>query len=321
MYTTQLTWFSPPHSPAGGFAPKPFRSPLLPLSLKNYNMRQVLLLYCTVLAVPFRTVYVDRFACNWHRLATTDLSCPIYYNGKKIFLQVNRSAYFYLFSKSAILFVLNIERKKEISFMIAIPQCLDFADARLTKDICEFYLRMLDIKNREIYLHSQQVANYSASTAAKLGLPASEVSQIKTAALLHDIGQLSVPNIILAKLPFLSTREQSIYKRHCIAGASMLENIPGFDTISDIIRAHHEKWDGTGYPKRLKGQNIPIGARIVAVANYYDRNLNPCTQHWQKTHADAIIELQNKAGLDFEPAIVKAFIESVIPQSLRTQLK
>ena len=106
--------------------------------------------------------------------------------------------------------------------MIAIPQCLDFADARLTKDICEFYLRMLEIKNREIYLHSQQVANYSASTAAKLGLPASEVSQIKTAALLHDIGQLSVPNIILAKLPFLSTREQSIYKRHCIACASML---------------------------------------------------------------------------------------------------
>ena len=101
----------------------------------------------------------------------------------------------------------------------------------------------------------------------------------------------------------------------------MLENIPGFDTISDIIRAHHEKWDGTGYHKRLKGQNIPIGARIVAVANYYDRNLNPCTQHWQKTHADAIIELQNKAGLDFDPAIVKAFIESVIPQSLRTQLK
>ena len=87
MYTTQLTWFSPPHSPAGGFAPKPFRSPLLPLSLKNYNMRQVLLLYCTVLAVPFRTVYVDRFACNWHRLATTDLSCTAYYKLLELFLQ------------------------------------------------------------------------------------------------------------------------------------------------------------------------------------------------------------------------------------------
>ena len=146
--------------------------------------------------------------------------------------------------------------------MIAIPQCLDFADARLTKDICEFYLRMLEIKNREIYLHSQQVANYSASTAAKLGLPASEVSQIKTAALLHDIGQLSVPNIILAKLPFLSTREQSIYKRHCIAGASMLENIPGFDTISDIIRAHHEKWDGICYSAIL-AHTIKIALSVL----------------------------------------------------------
>ena len=98
------------------------------------------------------------------------------------------------------------------------------------------------------------------------------------------------------------------------------ENIPGFDTISDIIRAHHEKWDGTGYPKRLKGQNIPIGARIVAVANYYDRNINPCTSHWQKTHADAIVELQNKAGLDFDPTIVKAFIESVLPQPNRNEI-
>ena len=204
--------------------------------------------------------------------------------------------------------------------MIAIPQCLDFSDIRLTREICDFYLKMLQIKNREIYLHSQQVANYAASTAAKLGLPASEVSQIKTGALLHDIGQLSVPNLILAKLPFLSTRELSIYKRHCIAGASMLENIPEFTYITDIIRCHHEKWDGTGYPKRLKGQNIPIGARIVAVANYYDRNINPCTPHWQKPHADAIVELQNKAGLDFDPAIVKAFIESVIPQASRNEI-
>lgn len=199
--------------------------------------------------------------------------------------------------------------------MIAIPQCLDFADAHLTKEICDFYLKMLELKNRDVYLHSQQVANYAVSTAAKLGLPPSEVSQIKIAALLHDIGQLAVPNIILAKAPFLSTRESSIYKRHCIAGYSMLENIPEFTYIIDIICSHHEKWNGTGYPKRLKGQNIPIGARIIAVANYYDRNINPCTQHWQKTHADAITELQNRAGLDFDPAIIKAFIESVIPQN------
>lgn len=198
--------------------------------------------------------------------------------------------------------------------MIAIPQSFDFSDVRLTKEVCDFFMKMLKIKNSDIYLHSQQVANYAASTAAKLGLPAFEVSQVRTAALLHDIGQLAVPNIILAKQPFLSTRELSIYKRHAIAGASMLENVPGFTNIADIIRSHHEEWDGTGYPKRLKGQNIPLGARIVAVANYYDRNINPCTKHWRKTHEEAIVELRDKAGLDFDPAIVKAFIESIVPE-------
>ena len=93
----------------------------------------------------------------------------------------------------------------------------------------------------------------------------------------------------------------------------MLENIPGFIYICDIIRAHHEQWDGKGYPKRLKGANIPLGARIIAVANYYDSNINPCTQHYQKTHAEAITELQDKAGREFDPIVVKAFIESVLP--------
>ncbi|MBR5589160.1 MAG: HD domain-containing protein, partial [Phascolarctobacterium sp.] len=87
-------------------------------------------------------------------------------------------------------------------------------------------------------------------------------------------------------------------------------------SIISIIRSHHEKYDGTGYPKRLKGQNIPLGARIIAVANYYDRYINPCTQHWQKTHAEAITELQDKAGQDFDPHIVKAFIESVLPLAI-----
>lgn len=202
--------------------------------------------------------------------------------------------------------------------MIAIPQCLDFANDESTREICDFYLKILERKNKDLYMHSQQVANYSASTAAKLGLPLSEVATIKTAALLHDIGHLSVPNLILYKAPFLTTREQTIYKRHCIAGASMLENIPEFSSIAEIIRAHHEQWNGKGYPKRLKGQNIPLGARIIAVANYYDRFLNPCTQHWQKTHDDAIVELKNKAGLEFDPAVVKAFVESIIPQPLPT---
>lgn len=201
--------------------------------------------------------------------------------------------------------------------MIALPQSLDFTDTRMNRDVCTFYMKILAVKNSDIHLHSQQVANYAASIAAKIGLPAHEVAQIRTAALLHDIGKLAVPNVILAKVPFLTTRENAIYKRHAIAGASMLENLPGFEAVALMIRCHHEKWDGTGYPRRLKGQNIPIGARIIAVANYYDQYLNPCTNRWQKTHADAVVELQDKSGLDFDPAIVKAFIDSVLPQGAK----
>lgn len=196
--------------------------------------------------------------------------------------------------------------------MIAIPQCLDFPADTSIKKICDFYMQMLKLKNENIYHHSMQVANYSASTAAKLGLSPSEVSNIKTAAQLHDLGLIGVPNIILNKRPFLSSRELSVYKRHCVSGACMLEDIPELTHIADIIRTHHEQWDGTGYPKRLKGANIPIGARIVAVADYYDNYLNPCTQLWQNEHANAIVALQDKAGLDFDPVVVKAFIESVI---------
>ena len=207
--------------------------------------------------------------------------------------------------------------------MLSIPQYLDFAYTGKTKEICSFFLKTKEIcsfflellqrKNEVLYLHSQQVANYSASVAAKLGLSRKEIGIIRTAALMHDIGLLSVPNSIMNKFPYLSTREMAQYKRHCIAGCSMLENMEEFSGIIDLIRSHHEKWDGTGYPKRLKGVNIPLGARIIAVADYYDSVINPCATQWQKSHQEALQELLSAMGTAFDPEIVKAFIEAIVP--------
>ena len=118
--------------------------------------------------------------------------------------------------------------------MIALPQTLDFPRENNIREICNSLLTLLQKKDTGLYMHSQQVANYSACIAAKLGLPAAEIASIKSAALLHDIGHLSVPNTILKKSPYLSTREMATYKRHCQAGASMLENIPEFAHIIDI---------------------------------------------------------------------------------------
>lgn len=197
--------------------------------------------------------------------------------------------------------------------MLSIPQYLEFTPAGKTQEICVFFMELLKRKSEFLYLHSQQVTNYAVCTAAKLGLSRTEIGVIRTAALMHDIGLLSVPNSILNKFPYLNNREMGQYKRHCMAGCSMLENMEEFASVLELIRCHHEKWDGTGYPKRLKGVNIPLGARIIAVADYYDSIINPCTQRWQKDHQEALLELLNGVGNAFDPAVVKAFIEAVVP--------
>lgn len=197
--------------------------------------------------------------------------------------------------------------------MITIPQYLDFSSKGKTREICNFFLEILKRKNQFIYLHSLQVANYATCTAVKLGLPKKEIEKIRTASLMHDIGLLSVPNSILIKNPYFNVRERAQYRRHPVAGCSMLENMEEFNDVIDLIHAHHENWDGTGYPKRLKGVNIPLGARIIAVADYYDSVINPCTQQWQKSHEEAIQELLDRAGTFFDPDVVKAFAQAVVP--------
>ncbi len=172
-------------------------------------------------------------------------------------------------------------------------------------------LSLLQMKNQRIYLHSHQVANYAASIAVMMRLPREEVERIRLAALLHDIGHLTVPNTILAKMPYFSTRELSVFKNHCNAGSCMLENIPQCQEIIPYIRYHHERWDGKGYPKRLKGVNIPLGARIIAVADHYDKFINPCTEHWGKTKEEAVRELFNLTGSAFDPEVVKAFVDAL----------
>jgi HD-GYP domain-containing protein (c-di-GMP phosphodiesterase class II) len=172
-------------------------------------------------------------------------------------------------------------------------------------------LQLLELKSNKLYMHSHQVGNYAVSVAAKMRLPPEEIERIRLAALLHDLGHLTVPTAVLAKMPYFSTRELSIYKNHCNAGSCMLENIPQFQELLPYIRYHHERWDGKGYPKRLKGVNIPLGARIIAVANYYDRFINPCTEHWVKTKEEAVRELLHLSGCAFDPEVVKAFIDAL----------
>ncbi len=200
-----------------------------------------------------------------------------------------------------------------ILYMLTLMQAPDAyaGDTESMDEIITQLLRLVQLKNAKLYLHSKQVANYSVSTAAKMRLPRVEIERIRCAAVLHDIGHLTVPNAVLAKMPYLTTREMSVFKNHCNAGSYMLENILSCQELIPYIRYHHERWDGMGYPKRLKGVNIPLGARIIAVANHYDRFINPCTEHWAKTKDEAVRELFSLSGMAFDPDVVKAFVESL----------
>ena len=153
-------------------------------------------------------------------------------------------------------------------------------------------LQMIQMKSYHLYTHSVQVSNYAVSIAAKMGLPLNEIEQIRHAALLHDVGLLMIPNAMIQKAPYLNKQEMSKYKQ-----------------ILSYIRYHHEKWDGSGYPKHLRGANIPLGARIIAVADYYDSTVNPSTEFWAKTKAKAKEELFSASGSLFDPDVVKAFID------------
>ena len=168
-------------------------------------------------------------------------------------------------------------------------------------------LQMIRMKSYELYKHSLNVANYSVSIAAKIGLPANEIVQIR----LHDLGLITMPSAVLKKAPFFNRQELSKYRQHPANGANMIENYSCCQPIIPYILHHHERWDGSGFPKHLVRNNIPLGARIIGIADYYDSAINPSTESWSKSKKTAKQELFSGSGIYFDPDLVKAFIEII----------
>ena len=170
-------------------------------------------------------------------------------------------------------------------------------------------LQMIHMKSQTLYTHSVQVANYSVAIAAKLGLPKGEIELIRQAAYLHDLGLICLPSTLLMKFPYLNRQEISKYKQHPVFGASMIENYSVCQPIIPYIKYHHERWDGTGFPKHLRGANIPLGARIIGIADYYVTSIDPSSDTTLQPRSQIKQDLFRHSGTMFDPDIVKAFIE------------
>lgn len=157
--------------------------------------------------------------------------------------------------------------------------------------------------------HSHRVAEYSVLIARELGWNEKELSNLKNAAHLHDIGKIAIPDTILNKPSKLSEEKFSIIKEHTIIGANILKNISLIDHVQEIVRNHHERYDGNGYPDGLKGKEIPLHARIVAVADSYDAMSSQRIYRNQLPPEKIIQELENNKGTQFDPEITDIFLK------------
>ena len=157
--------------------------------------------------------------------------------------------------------------------------------------------------------HSHRVAEYSVLIARELGWNEKELSNLKNAAHLHDIGKIAIPDTILNKPSKLSEEEFSIIKEHTTIGANILKNISLIDHVQEIVRNHHERYDGNGYPDGLKGKEIPLHARIVMVADSYDAMSSQRIYRNQLPPEKIIQELENNKGTQFDPEITDIFLK------------
>jgi diguanylate cyclase (GGDEF)-like protein/putative nucleotidyltransferase with HDIG domain len=167
----------------------------------------------------------------------------------------------------------------------------------------------IDAKDQTSQSHIRRVQLYAAALARALGMTENDIQGVKTAALLHDIGKLAVPEHILSKPGPLTPEEFQKIRAHPKVGADIISAVPFPYPVSPLILSHHERWDGKGYPAGLKGEEIPLGARILAVVDYFDALMAERPYHKAMSYDAAMGLLQQEAGKGLDPIVVEKFVE------------
>jgi len=183
------------------------------------------------------------------------------------------------------------------------------------KELQDIYYELLlafstaiDAKSPWTKGHSERVTRYATMIAREMGVDGSKLTDLRIAGLLHDIGKIGTYDVILDKPSKLTEDELSVVKMHPVNGEKILSPIKGLRRILPIVRHHHERWDGKGYPDGLKGEDIPFLARILFVADSYDSMTSDRPYRPSPGREYAISELQRSAGTQFDPEVVKAFL-------------
>jgi len=182
------------------------------------------------------------------------------------------------------------------------------AEGRAQRDAIEALVVTLTERDGYTGEHSEAVVEMSAGVARSLGLRDTEVEWVRSAALLHDIGKVAIPDEILHKPGPLNDEEWVLMKQHPVIGERILRVLPGMGPVARIVRHEHERWDGGGYPDGLAGEDIPIGSRIIIAADTYHAITSDRPYRAARSHEEAIEELTKCAGTQFDPAVTGALI-------------
>jgi len=177
----------------------------------------------------------------------------------------------------------------------------------------------LDLKDAETEGHSKRVTAFTIAIARAMGLSADQIRVIARGAFLHDIGKMAIPDAILRKPGALDPEEIAIMQEHCYRGYQILKRIPFLTEASEIVYAHQEKYDGTGYPRGLKGDQIPLGARIFSVADTLDAMTSDRPYRAKLPFEVARDEIQRWSGRQFDPQVVATFLQ--MPENIWDDLR
>jgi len=175
-------------------------------------------------------------------------------------------------------------------------------------------MALLERRDRGLSQHASAVHELARAIAQAMELEPAQVARIGLAALLHDIGKVAIPDVLMQKADQLTTQERALLHEHAELGAQILEANFFLSDLTPAVRHHHERWDGQGYPNQLSGEQIPLAARIIAVAEVYDAMQRGHVYQASRSSEEVLAELLRRAGTQFDPTVVQALVVTLTHQ-------
>ncbi len=256
-------------------------------------------------ALPSAALAPGRFAFEAHRALVSCLSAPLTAGEKPFGLLAAFSSKPHAFSAE--------DARRLSALAEGASAAADNAEAlsrisRAYQETLEFFAGMVDARSPDTHGHSRQVRTYAGELARTLNIASREVFVVEDAALLHDVGKICIPDTLLCKPGPLTVEESGIMAAHSVIGAGMFARTVHLRELAPIVRHHHERFDGQGYPDRLSGEAIPLGARIVAVCDMFDALVSHRLYRAAMDFAAARSLMAEWAGSRCDPALVSAFL-------------